>query len=264
MTRRDFVVGGTAATTLGQKAMAHASNNQIILRPAEARGKVDMGWLQSAHTFSFGSYFDPQHLQFEALRVINDDRVAPGQGFPMHGHDNFEIFSYILDGQLEHKDSMGNGSVVSKGGVQYMSAGTGVRHSEFNPSSTDAVSFLQVWLLPNVRDEAPSYDVLSAEDIDKDGKLALILSPDGRDGSLRVKSDADVYAATLDGDQKVGFDVREGRRVWMQLARGNMSVNGEALRRGDGLAIKTPQALSITQGEDAEFLLFDMPILENS
>ena len=263
MTRRDFVVGGTVAASLGQTAMAAVAQDNMVLRPAEARGKVDMGWLQSAHSFSFGQYFDPRHLQFESLRVINDDRVAAGQGFPMHGHDNFEIFSYILDGQLEHKDSMGNGSVVSKGGVQYMSAGTGVRHSEFNPSDSEPVAFLQIWLHPNVRDEAPAYAVLSAEDIDKDGRLALILSPDGRDGSLRVKSDADVYAATLDGEQVIDFALPEGHRGWVQVARGNVEVNGQALRRGDGLAIMSSGALEFSKGEDAEFLLFDMPILEN-
>lgn len=264
MNRRDFIVGSTAAVGMTQNASAKVSASHMTLRPEEARGKVDMGWLRAAHSFSFGQYFDPQYLQFETIRVINDDRIAGGGGFPMHPHDNFEIFSYILEGQLEHKDSMGNGSVVSKGGVQYMSAGSGVRHSEFNPSQTDDAALLQVWLLPNVKDEAPRYEVLDAQDIDKDGKLALILSPDGREGSLQVKSDTDVYAATLDGEQSLTFDVSKGNRAWIQLARGSVRVNDQDLRRGDGLAIMSGGQLDISRGDDAEFLLFDMPILENT
>lgn len=219
---------------------------------------ADHGWLQSAHSFSFADYHDRRHVQFENLRVINDDVIAAGKGFGEHPHRDFEIFSYILEGALEHKDSMGNGSIVPAGGVQYMSAGSGVIHSEFNPSATERVRLLQIWLLPNVMGETPQYDTLQIADADKDGRLKLFLSPDGRDGSIQFKANADIYAATLTGDQMMDFDLRGGRRGWIQVARGSLMVNGQALHEGDGLAVTESGVLQFTDGKDAEILLFDL------
>lgn len=230
----------------------------LTLRPAEARGKADFGWLKSAHSFSFGQYFDPRHIQFENLRVINDDRVQAGAGFGEHPHRDAEIFSYVLDGALEHKDSMGNGSVVKAGGVQYMSAGNGVRHSEFNPLKDKDIRFLQVWLLPNETGVAPRYDTLDIDPAEKDGKLKLFLSPDGRDGSMAIRADSDIYAATLKGDQEIRFDMTPGRKAWVQVAQGNVTINGEDLREGDGLAIEEAGILHFTKGDEAEFLLFEL------
>ena len=230
----------------------------FTLRPADARGMADHGWLKSAHSFSFANYYDPNHMQFESLRVINDDRVAGGKGFPMHPHQNAEIFSYVLDGALSHKDTLGNGSTVKAGGVQYMSAGSGVRHSEYNPSETDEMAFLQIWLLPNVQNEAPRYETLDISPEEKDGKLKLFLSKDGRDGSMRIKADADIYAATLDGTQNIAFDLTEGHKAWVQVARGSVCVNGESLGRGDGLAVTIGGRLEFKDAVQAEFLLFDL------
>jgi quercetin 2,3-dioxygenase len=247
---------GDAASSLSTKPYPLAGG--LRLRPADERGMADLGWLQSAHSFSFADYHDPQHVQFENLRVINDDLVAAGKGFGEHPHRDFEIFSYVLEGELEHKDSMGNGSIVPAGGVQYMSAGSGVTHSEFNPSATDRVRLLQTWLLPNVIGEAPCYDTLQIADGDKDGKLKLFLSPDGRDGSIQFKASADIYAATLSGDQAIDFDLRDGRRGWIQVARGSLTVNGQALHEGDGLAVTQSGLLNLSNGEDAEIILFDL------
>ncbi|MCQ8184158.1 pirin family protein [Parvularcula maris] len=236
---------------------------RTILRPAEERGMADHGWLRSAHSFSFASYHDPRHMGFEALRVINDDEVAGGAGFPMHPHADFEIFSYVLDGALEHKDSLGNGSVVRAGGVQYMTAGTGVTHSEFNPSEDEKVRFLQIWLLPKERGAEPGYQTLDVAPEEKDGRLALIISADGREGSINTLAPAEVYAATLDGDQETSFSLRKGRRAWVQVARGEVTVNGETLRRGDGLAVLEPGEIVLSDGHDAEVLLFDLERLSS-
>lgn len=230
----------------------------LTKRPANARGKADFGWLKSAHSFSFGQYYDPAHLGFGNLIVINDDLVDGGKGFGAHPHKNAEIFSYVLDGALEHRDSMGNGSVVGAGGVQYMSAGSGVTHSEFNPSQTDPMRFLQVWLLPEKENTAPAYDTIDLKSADKDGKLKLFLSKDGRDGSMKTQADASVYAATLNGDQKITQEISAGRKAWVQVADGSVHVNGVALNRGDGLAIDGSGTLTFDQGRDAEFLLFDL------
>ena len=229
----------------------------LRLRPAEERGKADHGWLKSNFSFSFADYYDPEHMQFENLRVINDDDIAGGGGFPMHPHRNAEIFSYVLEGAIEHTDTMGNGSQVAAGGIQYMSAGSGVRHSEFNPSKTEPMRLLQVWLLPNELDATPQYDTLDLTPEDKDGKLKLFLSGDGRDGSIHARVDTDVYAATLNGDQRIDFDLTPGRKAWVQVARGNVTINGMELRRGDGLAVEDAGLLEFSNGEDAEFLLFD-------
>lgn len=232
--------------------------SDLRLRPACARGHADFGWLKSAHSFSFGNYYDPQHMQFGPLRVINDDAVIGGAGFPMHAHKDAEIFSYVLEGALSHKDSMGNGSTVRAGGVQYMSAGRGVQHSEFNPSATETMRFLQIWLMPNVVGVAPRYETLDLKREDKDGKLKLFLSHDGRDGSMHMRADADIYAATLAGNQTIEFALPEVRRGWIQVARGAVTINGQRLEYGDGLAVKTGGLLSFTQGENAEFLVFDL------
>jgi redox-sensitive bicupin YhaK (pirin superfamily) len=227
-------------------------------RPADERGKADFGWLKSAHSFSFGQYYDPKHLGFGNLIVINDDLVAGDKGFGQHPHRNAEIFSYVLGGALEHKDSLGNGSVVSEGGVQYMSAGSGVTHSEFNPSQTDQMRFLQVWLLPEVEDTKPAYDTIELTSADKDGKLKLFLSKDGRDGSMKTQADASVYAAELNAGQAISQNLRAGRKGWVQVAGGSVSVNGITLNKGDGLAIVGSGTLIFDRGQDAEFLLFDL------
>ena len=227
-------------------------------RPADERGKADFGWLKSAHSFSFGQYYDPKHLGFGNLIVINDDLVAGDKGFGQHPHRNAEIFSYVLGGALEHKDSLGNGSVVSEGGVQYMSAGSGVTHSEFNPSQTDQMRFLQVWLLPEVEDTKPAYGTIELTSADKDGKLKLFLSKDGRDGSMKTQADASVYAAELNAGQAISQNLRAGRKGWVQVAGGSVSVNGITLNKGDGLAIDGSGTLIFDRGQDAEFLFFDL------
>lgn len=227
-------------------------------RPAEERGKADFGWLKSSHSFSFGRYYDPKHLGFGNLIVINDDLVEGGRGFGQHPHQNAEIFSYVLDGALEHKDSMGNGSVVGAGGVQYMSAGSGVTHSEFNPSQTEEMRFLQVWLVPEVENTAPAYDTIDLTPADKDGKLKLFLSKNGRDGSMTTQADVNVYAATLNGEQAITRELSAGRKAWVQVAGGSVKVNDIALSKGDGLAIEGSGTLTFTDGQDAEFLFFDL------
>lgn len=263
MTRRDVMTTATAAvvtTTYNSESLASG----FKLRSASDRHSNDHGWLKSNFSFSFADYFDPEYLQFENLRVINDDVIAPNGGFPLHPHQNFEIFSYILEGALQHKDTMGNTSVVTAGGVQYMSAGSGVRHSEFNPSSNTAVRLLQIWLLPNVENEAPAYDTQAILPEEKDGRLKLFLSRDGRNGSMKIKADADIYAATLSGDQGITFKMPEGHKAWIQVATGRVSVNGLELEQGDGLAVNTAGRLNFTEGDGAEFLLFDLEPLQNT
>lgn len=235
------------------------THQTLTLRPADERGRADFGWLKSAHTFSFGSYHDPRHVQFGALRVINDDLVEGGKGFGAHPHRDAEIFSYVLDGALQHKDSMGNGSTVGAGGVQYMSAGSGVTHSEFNPSETDPMRFLQVWLLPAEQGGSPHYETRDIAPEDKDGKLALFLSPDGRDGSIASRANARVYAATLDGEQRIEHDLGDVPRAWLQVARGSLSLNGETLVQGDGVGIEGGGPIVLHGGDDAEVLLFELP-----
>ncbi len=231
---------------------------RLTHRPAQDRGQADFGWLKSAHSFSFGQYHDPAFMGFGNLRVINDDRVAGGMGFGEHPHQNAEIFSYVMGGALEHKDSMGNGSVVGAGGVQYMSAGSGVTHSEFNPSKTEEMRFLQVWLLPEVGNTPPAYDTMDLTAADKDGQLKLFLSRDGRDGSVKTQADASVYAATLRGDQQINTTLAAGRKAWVQVADGALRVNGMSLSKGDGLAIEGEGQLTFDQGQDAEILFFDL------
>src|SRR5688500_8014215 len=218
----------------------------ILRRPAEERGRGNLGWLDSRHTFSFADYYDPQHMGFRALRVINEDRVQPGQGFGTHAHRDMEIISYVLEGQLAHRDSMGTGSVIRPGDVQRMSAGTGVRHSEMNPSPTDGVHFFQVWLLPERQGIEPSYQQKTFEDADKRGRFRLVAARDGRDGAITVHQDVDLYAALFDAGDQVTVTLRPGRHAWIQVARGEIAVNGQVLDAGDGAAISDETTLTVS------------------
>jgi hypothetical protein len=231
----------------------------LTTRRAEDRGHANHGWLDSYHTFSFGSYYDPHHLGFSNLRVINDDTVAPGGGFATHGHNDMEIISYVLDGALEHKDSMGNGSVIRPGDVQRMSAGSGVTHSEYNHSSSDPVHFLQIWLEPNALGVEPGYDQTHFALEDRRGRFVLFVSPDGRDGSIATHQEALLYGTLLEAGDELGYPLDAGRRAYVHVARGSVSVNGEVLNTGDGLAIAEHEELRFAGIEAAEVLLFDLP-----
>lgn len=230
----------------------------ITIRHAEERGRANMGWLDSRHSFSFGHYYDPAHMGFGPLRVINEDRVQPGQGFPTHGHENMEIISYVLDGALEHKDSIGTGSVIRPGDVQRMSAGTGIRHSEYNHSHDDPVHFLQIWIVPNERDIEPGYEQKAFPEAERRGRLRLVASPDGRDGSLTLHQDARLYATVLAENESVSMPLAQGRRAWVQVARGSVTVNGEQLYPGDGAALSDEDTVQIRATSDAEALVFDL------
>jgi quercetin 2,3-dioxygenase len=234
-------------------------NQMITLRKADERGYADHGWLKSYHTFSFAGYYDPEHMGFGPLRVINEDRVAPGQGFGTHGHRDMEIISYVLEGALEHKDSMGNGSVIRPGDVQRMSAGTGVQHSEFNPSKSELVHFLQIWIEPNVTGIAPGYEEKRFDAQSKRGTLRLVASHDGREGSVRIHQDASLYATLLDGEDQVQHRLASGRKAYVHLARGAVSVNGQHLRAGDAAKIEGASEVTLNAGAGAEALLFDLP-----
>jgi len=231
----------------------------IDIRLASQRGHADHGWLNSFHTFSFAEYFDPQQMGWGPLRVINDDTVSGGQGFGTHGHRDMEILSYVLDGALEHKDSMGTGSIIRPGDVQLMSAGTGVRHSEFNHSHTDPVHFLQIWIVPKFTGTKPGYQQRGFDAAGKRGRLQLIVSPDGRDDSLRIGQDAQVYAALLDGDEQVTYRASAGRRAYVHLAQGSLTLNGKRMSAGDGAKISDETELVLADGKSAEVLLFDLP-----
>lgn len=232
----------------------------ISIRPAQARGTANLGWLDSRHSFSFGHYYDPKHMGFGPLRVINEDRVQPGGGFGTHGHSDMEIISYVLDGALEHKDSIGTGSVIRPGDVQRMSAGSGIRHSEFNHSKREPVHFLQIWLLPERQGLAPSYEQKTFAEGEKRGRLRLVASRSGRDGSLVIHQDADIYASLLDEGDQVQHALRAGRKGWLQVARGAADVNGQTLRAGDGAAVEGEPELTITAtANGTEILLFDLP-----
>ncbi len=231
----------------------------LTIRKSEDRGAADHGWLQSQHSFSFGSYRDQQHQGFGPLLVINEDRVAPGQGFGTHGHSDMEIISYVLEGALEHEDSLGTGSVLHYGDVQRMSAGTGVRHSEFNGSKQEPVHFLQIWVQPNVRGIAPSYEEKHFAPDSKRGQLRLIASADGREGSVLMHQDASIYAALLEAGERVQHAVQAGRLVYVHLIRGTLVVNGTALKGGDALKITQESSVTLEQAEGAEVLLFDLP-----
>ena len=231
----------------------------IEMRKANERGIANHGWLNSHHSFSFGHYYDPKHLGFGPLQVINEDRVQPSMGFGTHGHRDMEIISYVLEGALEHKDSMGTGSVLHYGDVQRMSAGSGVRHSEFNHSAEEPVHFLQIWIQPNVTGIAPSYEEKHFTPEQKTGQLRLIASSDGRDNSLLIHQDASVYASILNGDDKLSYTLSNKRLAYVHLIRGKLVVNGHALATGDALKISEETLVTLEQAEAAEFLLFDLP-----
>ena len=231
----------------------------LNLRKAEERGRANLGWLDSRHTFSFGHYHDPRHMGVGPLRVINDDRVAPGAGFPTHPHADMEIISYVLEGGLAHRDNIGTGSVIRPGDVQRMSAGTGIRHSEFNASETEPVHFLQIWIIPEKQGLAPGYEQKSFSADSKRGALKLVGSRDGRDGSVTIHRDVDLYA-TLPGDGgTVTHELAKGRIGWVQVAQGTATLNGEELRPGDGVALDAGATIALTgTSDDAEILVFDM------
>lgn len=231
----------------------------IDIRPASQRGHANHGWLDSFHTFSFGEYFDTQQMGWGVLRVINDDTVVAGRGFGTHGHRDMEIMSYVLQGELEHKDSMGTGSVIRPGDVQLMSAGTGVRHSEFNPSSTNPVHFLQIWIEPAFTGTRPSYQQRRFDVSAKRGRLQLIVSPDGRQDSLTLGQDARVYAALLDGQESISHPLDAGRRAYVHVAQGSLNLNGQPMSAGDGAKVSDETVLVLDGGADAEVLLFDLP-----
>jgi len=232
----------------------------INIRRATERGTANFGWLDSRHTFSFGEYYDPKQMGVGPLRVINEDRVSPGQGFGTHGHKDMEIISYVLDGALEHKDSIGTGSVIRPGDVQVMSAGTGIHHSEFNHSKTEPVHFLQIWVVPDRQGIAPRYEQKTFPDADKRGKLRLVGSSDGRDGSVVVHQDVRLFAALLNSGEQVTHALQSGRKAWLQVVRGAVAMNGNDLDAGDGAAVTGEPTLIVTSKVDAtEFLLFDLP-----
>lgn len=229
------------------------------IRPSTARGYADHGWLKSYHSFSFADYFDPQHVEFGPLRVINEDRVAPGQGFGTHGHRDMEIISYVLSGELAHKDSTGTASTIRPGDVQRMSAGTGVRHSEFNPSPQNAVHFLQIWILPQKGGIPPSYEEKRFAAEEKRGRLRLIASPDRADGSVLIHQDARVYAGLFNGAEQATLDLAKGRWTYVHVARGTLQVNGTKLDAGDALKLKDAQQVKLANGDQAEVIVFDLP-----
>ncbi len=230
----------------------------ITIRPAQARGAVNVGWLDSQHTFSFGEYYDPSHMGFATLRVINEDKVIPGKGFPTHGHRDMEIITYVLAGALEHKDSIGTGSIIRPGDVQRMSAGTGIRHSEFNASNTEAVHLLQIWMLPEQTGIEPSYEQKTFAEAERRGNLRLVGSCDGRDGSITIHQNVNLYAAVLEEGETVSHVLAEGRVAWLQVARGEVQLNDQALTAGDGAAIAHESVLHLQAIAPTEVLLFDM------
>ncbi len=230
----------------------------LTIRKAEDRGHANHGWLNTYHTFSFANYYEPKHMGFRALRVINEDRVSPGNGFGTHGHRDMEIITYVLEGALEHKDSIGTGSVIQPGEVQRMSAGTGILHSEFNHSKTDSVHFLQIWLLPEKEGLPPSYEQRNFSPAKTPGKLHLVAARDGRDAAVTVHQDVDLYAAVLEPGDRVSHSLQPQRHAWVQVARGGITLNGLSLDKGDGGAISEETDVVIEATTDAEILLFDL------
>jgi quercetin 2,3-dioxygenase len=230
----------------------------ITIRPANERGGGNHGWLKTQHTFSFSDYWDPKWMGFRSLRVINEDWVAPNTGFPTHPHRDMEIITYVLEGKLEHKDSLGTGSVILPGDGQRMTAGSGIRHSEFNPSTTAPVHLLQIWIQPERRELEPSYEQKSFPEAEKQGKLRLIASPDASNGSVKINQDAKLYVSLLKPEDEVTHELTKGRHAWLQVARGAVDLNGKKLTQGDGAAIADEQKLTIKGQQDAEVLLFDL------
>ena len=230
----------------------------IRIRRAADRGHADHGWLDTRHSFSFADYYDPEHTGYRSLRVINDDRVAPGAGFPTHPHRDMEIITYVVDGALEHRDSMGNGSLIRPGDIQRMTAGTGVRHSEFNPSDSEGGRFLQIWMLPERIGLTPGYEQKHFPETERRGQLRLVASPDGRKDSITVQLDAEIYAGVLDEGDRVTHDLAPGRGSWIQVVRGRVRVGEHDLAEGDGAAFDDEPSVSIESAEHAELLLFDL------
>src|ERR1051325_4830712 len=230
----------------------------IKIRKAEQRGHFDFGWLDTYHTFSFGDYYDPSHMAFRSLRVINEDVVQAGRGFPTHGHRDMEIITYILNGALQHRDSMGSGSIIRRGDAQRMSAGTGVTHSESNPSKDEPVHLLQIWILPERTGQQPEYEEKKFSDEEKHNKLKLIVSPNAADGSVLIHQDAKIYASILDAGQTVTHEIANGRHAWLQIAGGAVELNGTPLKHGDGAALSEESELRIVSSEPSEVLLFDL------
>jgi quercetin 2,3-dioxygenase len=230
----------------------------ISIRKSNERGHADLGWLDSRFTFSFAEYYDPKHVQFRTLRVMNADRVAGGGGFPTHPHRDMEIVTYVLEGALAHKDSMGNGSTIKPGDVQYMSAGTGVAHSEFNASKTEPVHLYQIWMFPDKNGHQPTYDQRNFPEAEKRGKLRLVISPDGRDGSVKIRQDNELYATVLGAGESVKHELKPERHAYVQVARGSVTLNGKPLEVGDGAEISAEKTLELTGVKDAEVLLFDL------
>ncbi len=231
----------------------------IQIRPAKERGHANHGWLDTYHTFSFSDYFDPKNMGFRSLRVINEDRVSGGYGFPTHPHQDMEIITYVLEGSLEHKDSMGTGSTIRPGEIQKMSAGTGIRHSEFNPSKTESVHLLQIWILPEKKGLKPMYEQKAIPAEEKKGKLRLVGSPEGGDGKVTIYQDAKLYATELAAGDSVQHELESGRHAWVQVARGQISLNGKTLQSGDGAAVTNEQKLELAGvGDKSEVLLFDL------
>lgn len=230
----------------------------ITVRPAAARGGTRIDWLDSRHSFSFAEYVDPEHMGFRALRVINDDRIAAGGGFPTHPHRDMEILTYVLDGALEHRDSLGTGSVIRPGEVQIMSAGTGIRHSEFNHSETEGVHLLQIWMLPERKGLAPRYDQKAFDAATRRGRLKLVAARDAREGAVRIFQDIDLFAGNFDRGESAAHALKPGRYAWIQMARGSAAVNGTVLREGDGAALTGESQVKIDGVDNAELLLFDL------
>lgn len=230
----------------------------IRIRKSHERGHADHGWLDTYHTFSFADYYDPAHMGFRALRVLNEDRVQPAQGFGTHGHKDMEIVTLVLEGELAHKDSLGNGSVLRPGELQRMTAGTGVRHSEFNPSDRELVHFYQVWLLPARTGLPPGYEQRAFGDDEKRGRWRLVASPDGRDGSLTIHLDANLYLSELEDGQQLTHEPEPGRHSWLQVLRGRVELNGRPLSAGDGAAVSDEPALTVKAAGPSEVLLFDL------
>ena len=230
----------------------------ITIRKSKERGHFDHGWLDTYHTFSFDQYYDPAHVHFRTLRVINEDRVAAAHGFPTHSHRDMEIITYILSGALEHRDSMGNGSVIRPGDVQRMTAGSGVSHSEFNPSRAEPCHLLQIWIMPNARNLTPGYEQKFFAAGERQGQLRLIAAPDAEQGAVMINQDARVYASLLGPGQAINHQLQADRYAWLQLARGSVELNGENLGAGDGAAIRQESRVEISAAEDSEFLLFDL------
>lgn len=231
---------------------------ELIIRRARDRGHADHGWLKSNHSFSFADYYDPEHMGFRSMRVINDDRVAPGKGFGTHPHRDMEIFSYVLEGALEHKDSLGNGRVLKPGEIQLMSAGLGVKHSEFNPSQSEPLHFLQIWIQPRAKGLSPSYTEWLPKPEQADAPKVLVISTDGREGSAMIHQDADIYRIRLKVGQTVTHDLRAGRGAWLQLAEGELTLNGDSLRTGDGASTEQEGTLTLTATRPTEAILFDL------